>query len=139
MFQYSFFLYLKVCQNEEMHTNTCTQKIPKTPTKKTKLKIEKKRKVKKEKKKAKTKKEKNQQTNKSKNKNTKKIKHLANKEGIMITLELLSEHRITEYFDFEGTHKDHWVQPLSEWPIHGLNQQPWKYWHQTPTNWVRGI
>lgn len=29
----------------------------------------------------------------------------------------MSNHRITEYCDLQGTHKDHQAQLLSEWPI----------------------
>lgn len=36
---------------------------------------------------------------------------------------LMEFSQITEYSDLVGTHKDHRVQPLSEWPVQGLNPQ----------------
>lgn len=38
-----------------------------------------------------------------------------------------SSKRITEYSALEETHKDHWVQLLSEWPMKGSNLWPWCY------------
>lgn len=35
--------------------------------------------------------------------------------------------QITEYSEFEGIHKNHEVQLLSEQPIWGLNPQAWCY------------
>lgn len=44
--------------------------------------------------------------------------------------------QVTEYSELQGTHKDHWVQHLSKWPIQGLNSQPWCYYNQALTNWT---
>lgn len=41
--------------------------------------------------------------------------------------------RVTEYFELEGSHKDHEVQLLSEWPKWGSNPQPCHYY--ALTNW----
>lgn len=38
-----------------------------------------------------------------------------------------TNHWITEYSELEGFHKDHEVQLYSEWPMQGLNPQPWCY------------
>lgn len=36
-------------------------------------------------------------------------------------------YRVTEYCVLEGTHRDHQVQFLNEWPILGSSPQPWCY------------
>lgn len=34
----------------------------------------------------------------------------------------------TAYSELEGMHKDHWVQPLTEWPLWGSGPQPWCFY-----------
>lgn len=46
---------------------------------------------------------------------------------LILDFQLVLYHRITEWSELEGTQKDHRIQPLSKWPIWGLNPQLWCY------------
>lgn len=45
-------------------------------------------------------------------------------------LNIIHFQRISEYSELEGSHTDHQVQLLSEWPIERLNPWPWCCQHQ---------
>lgn len=62
--------------------------------------------------------------------------HICTHSGFVNWGKLSSEfHKITEYSKLEETHKDHWDQFLSEWPVWALNPQPW-YYHRALTKWT---